>query len=77
MKKSQIRARFLAHEIIYGVQTTDYEYVSGRKSYQVTSRRLCHSVLNVYGPDEDKLITQINNFYEELQQASCNSLSTV
>jgi hypothetical protein len=40
-------------------------------SYQVTSRRLCHSVLNVYGPDEDKMITHTDSFYEELQQASC------
>jgi hypothetical protein len=40
-------------------------------SYHVTSRRLCHSVLKVYGPDEDKSITHINSFYEELQQASC------
>jgi len=69
MKNPQLRARFLAHEIIYGVQTTDY--VSGRMSYQVTSRRLCHSVLTVYDPDEDKLKTHTNSFYEELQQAPC------
>jgi len=37
----------------------------------VTNRRLCHSVLKVYGPNKAKLITHIKSFYKELQQASC------
>jgi hypothetical protein len=41
----------------------------------VTSRRLCHSVLKVYGPDEDKLITHINSFYKELRQAYCQFIT--
>jgi hypothetical protein len=41
----------------------------------VTRRRLCHNVLKVYGPDEDKLITHIKSFYKKLQQASCQFIT--
>jgi hypothetical protein len=51
--------------VIPAVKTA--EFVSDRTSYIVLRVRWCDIVLNTNAPTEDKVMTQKDNSYEELQ----------